>query len=396
MRLLLLGTVVVVVMSGLSCGGGGSDSSSGAAAVLAMTEETYTIESAPGVSLRLYRLKPGGTVFPKPVLLTHGYGVHSGVFDVEPSHSLARHLVEKGFEVWMADTRGSGESSPESLTDLPAWHFSFDDMVHVDMPVVIDFMLQKSGAAQFHWIGHSFGGPIILAYLGTHPGTPCAGAVMFAPAVFVPYFGWQVDSKRQTFWAVVSAMRWAIPTGLPLPQGSLAQGAALVIPEPAYTWTVWMLTSFTGPLILSKANMSPEIVSLAMKKAVADVPSTGMRQMAQWGTYMDTFTYGPSPYEWHYESSAYRQANGFQSYSAMLPDLKVPQLWISGAADFLVPSGMVKQAYWLSGAKDKAYVDAGKASGFSADYGHGDILIGNKAPEEIYPIISGWLAARGD
>jgi polyhydroxyalkanoate synthase len=84
------------------------------------------------------------------------------------------------------------------------------------------------------------------------------------------------------------------------------------------------------------------------------------------------------------------------SYSAKLPTFKVPQLWISGAADYLAPNGMAKQAYLLSGASDKTYVDAGKASGFSADYGHGDILIGNKAQDEVYPIISNWLNAHSD
>ena len=36
---------------------------------------------------------------------------------------------------------------------------------------------------------------------------------------------------------------------------------------------------------------------------------------------------------------------------------------------------------------------AGKAHGFSDDYGHGDLTIGRRAPDEVFPVIESFLAA---
>ncbi|GEM_PF-5502442 len=385
------GTVVVVLAG---CGGSGSDSSTPSSTVrgYALTTETHSVASAPGVTLKLFRTAPSsGRAYPNIVFLVHGFGIDHGEYDLEPPLSFARYLAENGFEVWAMDSRGSGDSSPQSLTDANGWRFNFDDVVHVDLHAALEYSLAASGAPGYVMLGHSLGGAAPLAYVTTHPQTPCKGAILVAPTICVPYVGWQTDPRREKFWKWVSPLRFSLPTGLPLPMSKLAQGVAMVLPEPAYSWTVWTLNWFVGPLIWSPENTNKEIATMALKTAVSDVNSTMLRQLMTWGEHLDSTTYGPSPYEWHYESSSYQQANGFQSYSARLPKFTVPQLWLAAPADYFVPPAMVYAAYSLSGAADKTFVEANKASGFSVDYGHGDLMIGVHTPKETYPLMLGWL-----
>jgi hypothetical protein len=36
-------------------------------------------------------------------------------------------------------------------------------------------------------------------------------------------------------------------------------------------------------------------------------------------------------------------------------------------------------------------VTAGISHGFSADYGHGDLVLGRRAPEELFPLVADFL-----
>jgi pimeloyl-ACP methyl ester carboxylesterase len=308
--------------------------------------------------------------------------------------SIARTLASQGFEVWTHDTRGSGESVQGPYLDLSKWKFSLDDLIHTDLPAVISYVLSTSGATSYLWLGHSWGGTDILAYLGTHPESPCTGAVLVAPGIVTPYPGWQTDPKRMKLWGWIVPMRKLLAPGLPIPTTVLTQGLAAVLPEGVYSWTAWFLSWFVGEIVWSKENTNNELMVKALQKVVADLNSTQLRQLMDWGAHMDTYTWGPSPYEWQAESSKYYQQNGFQSYAALLPHLKIPQLWIAGPMDYLVPVGMAAQAYALSGATEKTWVEASKSAGFSADYGHGDLLVGLHTPTEIYPIISNWIKAH--
>jgi len=36
----------------------------------------------------------------------------------------------------------------------------------------------------------------------------------------------------------------------------------------------------------------------------------------------------------------------------------------------------------------------GRGTGCAADYGHGGLILSDRAPDEVFPIIRAWLAAR--
>lgn len=357
--------------------------------------ENHFVASAPGVTIGMARYRPAsGATRPEAVVLLHGYPVNLHEFDADEPYSLARRIAEQGFDVWAIDWRGAELSPPGPYTDPKAWHFNFDDFIHTDLHAALGYILKRSGLASYFLVGHSLGGSAQLGYLVTHPDAPCAGAVLVAPGIFVPYPGWQTDPMRLIFWTGTSLAHTAVPPGLPLPVGPMAHGLVDVLPAGAADLTIWLFNWFFGPLIWSSDNTNTQIAKMGIEKIVSSSNSTVMRQLLTWAFYLHNTTYGPTPYEWHWESSAYVQANGFRDYSALLPEMKVPQLWMVGPKDHLVPPKMVAQAFAMSGAADKTLLECSKASGFAVDYGHADTIIGLHSHQDIYPKIVQWLVQR--
>ena len=57
--------------------------------------------------------------------------------------------------------RGDRESKPP----CPRAPVSFDDIVALDLPAVVDAVLGRSGAARVHLVGHGFGGQLALGWM---------------------------------------------------------------------------------------------------------------------------------------------------------------------------------------------------------------------------------------
>ena len=90
----------------------------------------------------------------------------------------------------------------------------------------------------------------------------------------------------------------------------------------------------------------------------------------------------------------FESQDGSVDYRARLAAATVPALLLAGAADALAPPASVAAAYEALGSPDKTYAVLGTATGCAADYGHGDLLLGRHAPEEVYPRIARWLEAH--
>lgn len=73
--------------------------------------------------------------------------------------------------------------------------------------------------------------------------------------------------------------------------------------------------------------------------------------------------------------------------------LTTPTLLIAGAKDHLAPPAAMA---WL---RDRAGDEVtlkimGRGTGCAADYGHGGLILSERAPDEVFPLIRAWLAAR--
>jgi len=105
-----------------------------------------------------------------PVLMIHGLSANRLAFDVTDGPSLARTLSSHGFDVWVLEMRGSNLSFHPQYHTIPSLkQWVFDDYVQKDIPVAIEFILQFTGAAQVHCVGHSMGGLLSTCHVSLSP-----------------------------------------------------------------------------------------------------------------------------------------------------------------------------------------------------------------------------------
>lgn len=102
----------------------------------------------------------------QPVLLQHGVLVDGMTWLVSsPEESLAYILADHGFDVWIANTRGTRWSRRHASLDPSSrsyWNWSWDDLVVNDMPAMVDYVCSYTRQKP-HYVGHSMGTLVALA-----------------------------------------------------------------------------------------------------------------------------------------------------------------------------------------------------------------------------------------
>ncbi|XP_068645084.1 triacylglycerol lipase 2-like isoform X2 [Aristolochia californica] len=74
-----------------------------------------------------------------------------------PEQSLAFVLADSGYDVWIANTRGTRFSQGHATLDAstPAyWAWSWDELVEFDLPATFDFVYRQTGQ-KINYVGHS-------------------------------------------------------------------------------------------------------------------------------------------------------------------------------------------------------------------------------------------------
>jgi alpha-beta hydrolase superfamily lysophospholipase len=132
-------------------------------------EETVTATDG----LRLYLRRHEHADARAEVLITHGFGEHSGRYG-----ALTDHLVNHGYSVTAYDHRGHGLSD-----GLPGHVESFAEYDE-DLARLIGSVRSRSQTKCLFLIGHSMGGLIALRYAAQKSGT-LTGAVISAPLIEV-------------------------------------------------------------------------------------------------------------------------------------------------------------------------------------------------------------------
>jgi poly(3-hydroxyalkanoate) synthetase len=76
-----------------------------------------------------------------------------------------------------------------------------------------------------------------------------------------------------------------------------------------------------------------------------------------------------------------------------LSEVRIPMLLLAGSKDLLAPPMAVARAKEHLGGPVKFLV-AGKSHGFAEDYGHADLVLGRRSPDEIFPLVEAFLASH--
>ncbi|CAL8131311.1 unnamed protein product [Orchesella dallaii] len=155
----------------------------------------YTILSEDGYYSTIYRI-PGGPQSPprkgkRSVLVYHGFGSAAQSWIIQPgSRNLAFTLADAGYEVWLANARGTSPSKKhinlDADRDLEYWNFNIDELGTKDLPLMVDLMLRETGTKQVYYACHSVGCAILLSGLENVPDLngKFKASFFLAPSVF--------------------------------------------------------------------------------------------------------------------------------------------------------------------------------------------------------------------
>ncbi|ODN01188.1 Lipase 3 [Orchesella cincta] len=166
-----------------------------------VTYDEVTTED--GYILTVFRI-PGGPksppAFGKPaVLLHHGLLTASDNWVLQyGDRNLAFKLADAGYDVWLANARGTDFSQRHTQHSVPNgayWQFglllyilhnnSFHEIAIYDLPAIIDVMLNETGNNDIFYVGHSMGATVYAIALSEIPelNKKIRAGFMLAPAI---------------------------------------------------------------------------------------------------------------------------------------------------------------------------------------------------------------------
>ncbi|XP_044254645.1 gastric triacylglycerol lipase-like [Tribolium madens] len=133
--------------------------------------ETYKVTTDDGYLLDLFRIPHGiqnknqhDSQRPA-VLLMHGFLSCCEDFVAGgPSQGLAFYLADKGYDVYLGNSRGSPygqqHTSLDPHKDAAFWRFSFHEIGVADMAAIIDQVVSISQQNKIHYVGHMEGATV--------------------------------------------------------------------------------------------------------------------------------------------------------------------------------------------------------------------------------------------
>lgn len=311
----------------------------------------------PGHHIALIHHEPPHRRYEDPILLCHGLASNRFNMDFvddgtgSDRRSLARYLARAGFDTWILETRGHGHAKvPKGA------RFDADDQLAQDVPVAIEAVLDQTGAERLMWVGHSWGG-LLQAFFQAR-GHRLADRVAGMVALGSPGTP-NLQDRLQWVRPVARALTWSLRSRIPLRR--VAQLCLPLLPLLAVLirwWRPRQASMETGFLLRLFASLAEDIHRSWLEKSLV---------WADQGAFPDESNFGR---------------------------IRVPMLLIAGANDLIAPPAAVAYLAERVGSSDVTFRTMGRADGCRVDYGHGGLLVAREAPDEVYPVLRAWLAAR--
>ncbi len=317
-----------------------------------------------GHHIALYHRTPATKLYAEPVIICHGLGANRFNMDFREDGrgsdriSLARAIARAGFDTWVLEIRGHGGAKvPRGA------NWCIDDEVREDLPTAIETVLNMTGAEKVLWVGHSKGG--LLQYLLHAEQLPAAAKVKAVVAIGSPG---NFKYHKKLLSMAVAAGNYFVRMGRPVPLAAIAK---LGIP---ISTVLHFAGRYTVPTV---ASIEAPVLRRVMANLASDIAPGVMAQFSSW-----------------FRDGGVMTRKDGSSYEDNFSNIKAPFLFIAGSHDFVAPIDSLRHVYDRIGSEDKTFTVVGKECGFIAEYGHGDLVIGKHAPDEIFPRVLEWLAAR--
>lgn len=221
-----------------------------------------------------------------------------------------------------------------------SYGWNMDDYIDKDLPAAINFIRKKTGKEKITCIGQSFGGSLLLAYLGLDQGRTVDRAVVIAP----PFK--YISPAPDIF-------------SLPEKKGEVRK-------------------RFSSPisdiLFFNPKNIDQDVLDQSTILAVASLPPEVAIQ------FLSVASKGEL-----------KSGRGRRNYFKALKLIKEPILLICGKKDNLAPPEGVRAVYERISSDKKNFRLFSRDNLYQVDYGHDDLILGIWAKQEVYPYIYEWL-----
>lgn len=308
-----------------------------------------------GWKLEVRHWLPRGEASLGPVVLSHGFMNNADAMTLPGPNDLAVRFRDAGFEVFAVSLRGATGSAALPRGGRFA-AVDFDAHVLRDAPAVLRLVEAVSGPKKVLWVGHSMGGLIGLALAQG----PDAGRLAGVAALGSP-----------THWAAVGGLlRFLAWVGRPL-----AAMGRLPVRLPAQLVGPW---AGRGPFptpdlpFIRGRNTEPSLLQTTAWHALDDAPAGTLRQMAD-----------------NLLADVWRLRDG-TDLRAGLARIQLPVFLAGADSDQLAPLAGIVATHGALGTPDRQLLKLGTAHGSKAEYGHGDLLVGRNAPEELFAPLIAW------
>lgn len=291
-----------------------------------LEEESLFIPLQKNESLHLKRFftdPKGPTVF-----ALHGAIENGKIFYSKNQKGLGPFLAKSGFDVFIADLRGRGESFPQISKKSKYGQYH---SITQELPLFFDKIFTLKMEHKIHLLAHSWGGVLLMSYLARYPDffQKIKSAVFFGTKRRILSQNFEKFWKIDLFWNLISSLLIKWKGFLPAKEFGLGSDN-----ESAESWKdskLWI----KGP----------------------------------WIDTCDSFDYA----------------------SAITEHKIFPLLNLVGSNDFCLGNPRDVKLF-LDECKMKVNIDIiGKRNGYHHDYGHIDILTHSDSEKEIYPLVLNWF-----
>lgn len=119
------------------------------------TSQLHKVVTEDGYILTMYRIfKKGSPAGNPPVLIGHGLFQCSGAFVLNEQDSLAFHLVNQGYDVWVGNNRSIASLDHLSLSheDPEYWNWGLKELGMYDFPAMVDYVCSATGFSKVNSI----------------------------------------------------------------------------------------------------------------------------------------------------------------------------------------------------------------------------------------------------
>jgi hypothetical protein len=338
----------------------------------ARTERVVPFTAGDGLECNLIHVTGVQPPAKGPVLLVHGAGVRANIYRAPTRRTLVDVLVERGYDVWLENWRAS--------IDIPKNEWTLDEAAVFDHPRAVEKVVEETGAEDVQAVIHCQGSTSFMmsAVAGLVPSvrTVVANAVTLHPVV--PRF-----AKAKLRFALPAAAR---VLGYLDPQWGV-KGAPGVFPKLLHAFAlathrecdndVCRLASFTYgvgfPTLWRHENLNAATHEW-LKHEFAAVPLTFFRQIL-------------ACVEAGHLVSVEGRPELPENFVADPPRTDARFSFLSGELNnCFLPESQHRTFEWFERSAPGRHT-----AHFFPGYGHLDVFMGQRADEDIFPVIVGEL-----